>query len=107
MTAAEAWTVTGLGMAVTFLGLAICIGFIRLFGVIARHVGDGEPHGAAPHGAAPPQVAALAAPEAPPPAEPVPAPVLAVIAAVLDIERALYMNRPGSRVTIRRTAPRP
>lgn len=104
MTAAEAWTVTGLGMAVTFLGLAICIGFIRLFGMLARYVGDAEPHGAAPPPAAAP---AGPAPPPPPAAEPVPAPVLAVIATVLDIERALYMNRPGSRVTIRRTAPRP
>jgi Na+-transporting methylmalonyl-CoA/oxaloacetate decarboxylase gamma subunit len=102
MTAAEAWTVTGLGMAVTFLGLALCIGFIHLFGAIARRLGDAEPHGAGPLPATAP-----AAPEAPPAAEPVPAPVLAVIATVLEIERALYMNRPGSRVTIRRAAPRP
>ncbi len=36
-----------------------------------------------------------------------PGDVLAVIAAVLEVERTLYMNRPGARVTIRRHAPAP
>lgn len=99
MSALEAWTVTALGMAVVFIGLVACIGFIRLFGVLARRVAwgeEGHAHGGAP-APAPPAAGALA-----PPAEPVPGPVLAVIAAVLEVEHALYMNRPGSRVTIRR-----
>jgi hypothetical protein len=35
----------------------------------------------------------------------VPADVLAVIAAVLEVESKLYLSKPGSRLTIRRPAP--
>ncbi|MCM2257864.1 MAG: OadG family protein [Vicinamibacteria bacterium] len=100
MSALEAWTVTALGMAVVYIGLVACIGFIQLFGVLARRVAwgeEGHAHGGAP-APVPPAAEALALPTA----EPVPGPVLAVIAAVLEVEHALYMNRPGSRVTIRR-----
>jgi hypothetical protein len=37
-----------------------------------------------------------------PPAEPVPADVLAVIVAVLEVERALYVGRYRPRLTLRR-----
>ena len=99
----EAWLITALGMSVVFIGLVACIAFIQLFSRLARHVRWGEEgHG---HGAAP---AAAPVAEAPEPAvvsaEPVPADVLAVIAVVLELERKLYMNRPGARVTIRRPA---
>jgi Na+-transporting methylmalonyl-CoA/oxaloacetate decarboxylase gamma subunit len=95
----EAWVVTALGMGVVFIGLVACIGFIRLFSRVSARVRWGEEgHG---HGALAPAPAPAA--EAPP-AEPVPADVLAVIAAVLEVERKLYLNRPGSRVTIRRSA---
>lgn len=99
----EAWIITALGMGVVFIGLVACIAFIQLFSRISQRVrwGD-EGHG---HGAAP---AAATVPAAPEPAaastEPVPADVLAVIALVLELERKLYMNRPGARVTIRRPA---
>ncbi len=103
MSQGEAWIITALGMGVVFIGLVACIFFIQLFSRLARRIRWGEEgHG---HGAAPP-AAAEAAPEAAPPVgEPVPADVLAVIAVVLELERKLYMNRPGARVTIRRHAP--
>lgn len=97
----EAWVVTALGMGVVFIGLVACIGFIRLFSRVSARVRWGEEgHG---HGAATPAPAPAPAAEAAP-AEPVPADVLAVISAVLEVERKLYLNRPGSRVTIRRAA---
>jgi Na+-transporting methylmalonyl-CoA/oxaloacetate decarboxylase gamma subunit len=97
----EAWTVTALGMSVVFIGLVTCIAFIQLFGRISKYVPwaeEGHGHGAAPAAAPPAQAPA---PETSP-QEPVPADVLAVIAVVLEVERKLYLNRPGSRVTIRR-----
>lgn len=98
----EAWTVTALGMAVVFIGLVACIAFIQLFSRVSRNIRWGEEgHG---HGAAPAPLPAPAAPDLTP-SEPVPADVLAVITAVLQVERKLYLNRPGSRVTIRRSAP--
>lgn len=98
----EAWTVTALGMAVVFIGLVACIAFIQLFSRVSRNIKWGEEgHG---HGAAPAPLPAPAAPDLTP-SEPVPADVLAVITAVLQVERKLYLNRPGSRVTIRRSAP--
>jgi Na+-transporting methylmalonyl-CoA/oxaloacetate decarboxylase gamma subunit len=98
----EAWTVTALGMAVVFIGLVACIAFIQLFSRVSRNIKWGEEgHG---HGAAPAAVPAPAAPDLTP-SEPVPADVLAVITAVLQVERKLYLNRPGSRVTIRRSVP--
>jgi Na+-transporting methylmalonyl-CoA/oxaloacetate decarboxylase gamma subunit len=101
----EAWIVTALGMSVVFIGLVACIGFIRLFSRISRYVPwSEEGHG---HGSPAPQMAAPAPPAAIVSPEPVPADVLAVIAAVLEVERTLYMNRPGARVTIRRHAPAP
>ncbi|MBK9376658.1 MAG: OadG family protein [Holophagales bacterium] len=98
----EAWTVTALGMAVVFIGLVACIAFIQLFSRVSRNIRWGEEgHG---HGTAPAPVPAPAAPDLAP-SEPVPADVLAVITAVLQVERKLYLNRPGSRVTIRRSTP--
>lgn len=94
----EAWVVTGLGMTVVLIGLVACIAFIQLFSRVSRHVSWGE-EGHGP-GVPPPPVAAMAA--SAPASEPVPPDVLAVIALVLELERTLYMNRPGSRVTIRR-----
>ena len=105
MSQGEAWIITALGMGVVFIGLVACIFFIQLFSRLARRVRwDEEGHG---HGAAPPPPAG-AAPAAPAPTAlggPVPPDVLAVIAVVLEVERKLYMNRPGARVTIRRHAP--
>ena len=101
----EAWVVTALGMAVVFIGLVACIVFIQLFSRLSARIAwgeDGHGHGApAPAGTAPVPQADL------PPAEPIPAEVLAVLSAVLQVERKLDLNRPGSRVTIRRSAPRP
>ncbi len=98
----EAWVVTALGMAVVFIGLVACIAFIQLFSRLALRVkwgeeghGHGVPAAAAPAPAPPPDL---------PPSEPVPADVLAVLAVVLEVERKLYLNRPGSRVTILRPA---
>jgi Na+-transporting methylmalonyl-CoA/oxaloacetate decarboxylase gamma subunit len=104
MTQWEAWIVTGLGMAVVFIGLVLCIAFIQLFSRLARHVTWGE----ASHGgpAALPEPAAVPV-LSPQPSEPVPAELLAVISALLEVESKLYLNRPGSRVTIRRTGSRP
>jgi len=85
-----------------FIGLVACIAFIQLFSRVSRNIKWGEEgHG---HGAASAPAPAPAAPDLAP-SEPVPADVLAVITAVLQVERKLYLNRPGSRVTIRRTAP--
>jgi len=98
----EAWTVTALGMSVVFIGLVACIAFIQLFSRVSRNIKWGE-EGHGP-GAAPAPVPAPAAPDHTP-SEPVPAEILAVITAVLQVERKLYLNRPGSRVTIRRSAP--
>ncbi len=98
----EATIVTALGMAVVFLGLVLCIAFIQLFNRVSRHISWGE----GPHGQPAPAPAEVPAPVEPQPisAEPIPADILAVIAAVLEIERKLYLPRPGSRVTIRRSA---
>ncbi len=106
MTQTEAWTVTALGMVVVFIGLVLCIAFIQLFNRIARRITWGE-EGHGTHGA-PPAAVAEPAPALPPDlpvSEPVPADVLAVIAAVLEVESKLYLSKPGSRLTIRRPAP--
>jgi Na+-transporting methylmalonyl-CoA/oxaloacetate decarboxylase gamma subunit len=98
----EAWVVTALGMAVVFIGLVACIAFIQLFSRASRHIRWGEERHGAP---VPPPAApgpATASPAELAAGEPVPLEVLAVIAAVLHVERKLYLNRPGSRVTIRR-----
>ena len=101
----EAWVVTALGMAVVFIGLVACIVFIQLFSRLSGRIRWGEDgHG---HGAPAPAVPASVPPADLPPAEPIPAEVLAVLSAVLQVERKLYLNRPGSRVTIRRSVPRP
>ena len=102
MSQLEALTITALGMAVVFIGLVACIIFIRLIGRLAVRVqwaDGGHGHGAAPAAEPPPAPAAEL-----PPAEPIPADVLAVLATVLEVERKLYLNRPGSRVTLRRPA---
>ena len=102
----EAWTITALGMAVVYIGLVACIGFIQLFGRIAQNVtwgAEGQGHGAAAGEVPAPATSASVA--TPLTSEPVPADVLAVIAVVLELERKLYMNKPGARVTIRRSTP--
>jgi Na+-transporting methylmalonyl-CoA/oxaloacetate decarboxylase gamma subunit len=105
MSQLEAWTVTGLGMLVVFIGLVLCIAFIQLFNRIARRITwGGEGHGAHGSPAQAPEPAAEPSPDLPP-SEPVPADVLAVIAAVLEVESKLYLSKPGSRLTIRRPAP--
>lgn len=105
MTQWEAWVVTALGMAVVFIGLVACIAFIQLFSRLSARIAWGEEgHG---HGAPAPAPAPEPALAAAPAGEPIPPEVLAVISAVLQVERKLYLNRPGSRVTIRRSAPRP
>jgi len=97
----EAWIITALGMSVVFIGLVACIAFIRLIGRLAQRVGPSAAHGG--HGAAQAPTEAAAATSGPHPiSEPIPADVLAVIALVVELERTLYMNRPGARVTIRR-----
>ena len=98
----EAWTVTALGMAVVFIGLVLCIAFIQLFNRIARRItwgAEGQGHGAAAGAAPAPATRGCGDPAH---VEPVPADVLAVIAAVLEVESKLYMSRPDSRLTIRR-----
>ncbi|MDX9734145.1 MAG: OadG family protein [Thermoanaerobaculia bacterium] len=102
MSQLEALTITALGMAVVFIGLVACIAFIRLFGRIAGRVQWGE--GGHGHAAAPAAEPAPAPAAELPPGEPIPADVLAVLATVLEVERKLYLNRPGSRVTLRRPA---
>ena len=102
MSQAEAWIVTALGMTVVFFGLVLCIAFIQLFNRIARRITWGEGHG---HEAAGEAAAVRAPAAAPLPAEAVPPDVLAVISAVLEVERTLYLGRPGSRLTIRRSVP--
>ena len=102
MSQSEAWIVTALGMTVVFIGLLLCVAFIQLFSRIAKRVTWGEgAHGeaahAAPPAAAPPSAAAT-------PSEPVPADILAVIAAVVEVERKLYLSRPDARQAPRRPA---
>ncbi len=99
----EAWTITALGMAVVFIGLVACIAFIQLFGRLSQHITwGGEGHG---HGGAAAVVPAAAPAADASPSAPVPPDVLAVIAVVIELERKLYMNKPGARVTIRRQPP--
>lgn len=95
MPAGEALTVTALGMVAVFIGLVLCIVFIDLFRRVARRVSTGDGTGEAPEAAAATDVAQV---------EPVPADVLAVIVAVLEVERALYVGRYRARLTLRRPA---
>ena len=104
----EAWVVTALGMTVVFIGLVACIFFIQLFSRVSARIAWGEEghgHGAPAPARAPEPVPVPAA--AAPAAEPIPPEIRAVISAVLQVERKLYLNRPGSRLTIRRSSPRP
>ena len=100
MSQSEAWIVTALGMTVVFIGLLLCVAFIQLFSRIAKRVSWGEgAHGEASHAgppAAPEPAAALS--------EPVPGDILAVIAAVVEVERKLYLSRPDARQAPRRPA---
>jgi len=101
MSQSEAWIVTALGMTVVFIGLLLCVAFIQLFSRISTRVTWGEGGHAAATQAAPP----AAAPEpAATPSEPVPADILAVIAAVVEVERKLYLSRPDARQAARRPA---
>ena len=101
MSQSEAWIVTALGMTVVYIGLLLCVGFIQLFSRIAKRVTWGE----GGHGEAAPDATSRAATEpAAMPSEPVPADVLAVIAAIIEVERKLYVSRPDARQTPRRPA---
>ena len=94
MSQSEAWVVTALGMAVVYVGLLLCVGFIQLFSHISRRIAWGEgAHGEAAHGAAPAPAPGPAAA----PSEPVPADILAVIATAIEVERKLYVSRPDAR----------
>jgi Na+-transporting methylmalonyl-CoA/oxaloacetate decarboxylase gamma subunit len=97
MSATEAWLVTLLGVGVVFFGLVLCILFINLFSRLARRITWDGAHGAnAPTEAPAPEPTRFAPPEPPGPE------ILAVIAAVLEVERRLYQGRPGQRLTIAR-----
>jgi Na+-transporting methylmalonyl-CoA/oxaloacetate decarboxylase gamma subunit len=100
MSQSEAWIVTALGMTVVYIGLLLCVAFIQLFSRISTRVTWGEGGHAAATQAAPP----AAAPEPAAPSEPVPADILAVIAAVVEVERKLYLSRPDARQAPRRPA---
>jgi sodium pump decarboxylase gamma subunit len=101
MSQSEAWIVTALGMTVVFIGLLLCVAFIQLFSRISTRVTWGEGGHDTATQAAPP----AAAPEpAATPSEPVPADILAVIAAVVEVERKLYLSRPDARQAPRRPA---
>jgi Na+-transporting methylmalonyl-CoA/oxaloacetate decarboxylase gamma subunit len=99
MSSAEALTVTALGIGVVFTGLLLCLACMKLLARVASRVTMAEPH--AMHAAPPsePVPATRSVPEAP-----VPDDVLAVIVAVLEVERALYVGRYRSRLTLRRPA---
>jgi Na+-transporting methylmalonyl-CoA/oxaloacetate decarboxylase gamma subunit len=94
MSQSEAWIVTALGMTVVYIGLLLCVAFIRLFSRLSARISwGGGGHGA-------PAAAPALAPAAPtPPAEPVPADILAVIATAIEVERKLYVSRPDARRT--------
>ena len=101
MSQSEAWIVTALGMTVVFIGLLLCVAFIQLFSRIAKRVSWAE----GGHGEAAPSASSPAATEpAATPSEPVPADILAVIAAVVEVERKLYLSRPDARQAPRRPA---
>ena len=95
MTQSEAWVVTALGMTVVFVGLLLCVAFIKLFGRLSTRISWGEgAHGAAAAGAPP---AAQPIPAAIVPPDPIPADILAVIATAIEVERKLYVSRPDAR----------
>jgi hypothetical protein len=102
MSQSDAWNVMLLGMVIAFAGLACTMVLARVYGRIARHLHAADAVRAA--SAPPAEVAPGARPDLPP-SEPVPDDVLAVIAAVIEVEQKLYLSRPGARLTIRRTAP--
>jgi Na+-transporting methylmalonyl-CoA/oxaloacetate decarboxylase gamma subunit len=101
MSRLDAWVITLLGMGVVFIGLVLCIAFIQVFNRIARRVSFGDGHASQGPASEP----APALPPDLPRGEPVDPDVLAVIAAVLEVERKLYLGRPDARLTIRRPVP--
>jgi Na+-transporting methylmalonyl-CoA/oxaloacetate decarboxylase gamma subunit len=106
MSSSEAFIVTGLGMAVVFVGLLLCILFIQVFNRMAGRIRwSGHGQSAGPAEAAPATAASLTVPVSVPSGEPIDAAVLAAISTVVEIERRLYLGQPGSRVTIRRAGP--
>ena len=97
MSAIEALTVTALGMGIVFVGLVLCVVFILLLERVARRISWDGPAG---HGTAAPRgLERLAAPTS---QQPIPPEVRAVIVAVLEVERALYVGRYRSRLTLTR-----
>jgi Na+-transporting methylmalonyl-CoA/oxaloacetate decarboxylase gamma subunit len=101
MSPAEALTVTALGIGVVFSGLLLCLVCMKLLARVAGRVTLADPHAAA-HAPAPVHDAARATPAVS--EGPIPDEVLAVIVAVLEVERALYVGRYRSRLTLRRPA---
>jgi Na+-transporting methylmalonyl-CoA/oxaloacetate decarboxylase gamma subunit len=101
MSQSEAWIVTALGMTVVYIGLLLCVGFIQLFSRIATRItwAEGGHLEAAPSAPSAPATEPAAMPS-----EPVPGDILAVIAAVVEVERKLYLSRPDARQTPRRPA---
>lgn len=98
MSSIEALTITALGLGVVFTGLVLCVVFILLLERVARRIAW---DGLAVHGTvAPHRVPERLAEPTPP--QPIPPEVRAVIVAVLEVERALYVGRYRSRLTLTR-----
>lgn len=95
----EALTITALGLGIVFTGLVLCVLFIMLLERVARRIAwDGPPvHGAPVPAPMPEKAGGQEGPSAP-----VRPDVLAVIVAVLEVERALYVGRYRSRLTLTR-----
>jgi Na+-transporting methylmalonyl-CoA/oxaloacetate decarboxylase gamma subunit len=104
MSSVEALTVTVLGIGVVFTGLLLCFACMKVLARVAGRVTMAEPHGV-PHAPSLPSETARATPSLPEGS--VPDDVLAVIVAVLEVERALYVGRYRSRLTLRRPASAP
>jgi Na+-transporting methylmalonyl-CoA/oxaloacetate decarboxylase gamma subunit len=99
MSPAEALTITALGLIVVFTGLVLCLVCMVALERVARRITGGRPHGSAHSAAAAANPAGSGEAAI---AVPVPPDVLAVIVAVLEVERALYVGRYRSRLTLRR-----
>jgi Na+-transporting methylmalonyl-CoA/oxaloacetate decarboxylase gamma subunit len=87
----DALTITVLGLGVVFSGLLLTAALISSFSLIPRLLGRGS--GTPATGDA----GAVSSQE-----PPIPGDILAVITAVLEVERRLYHSDPGGRLTINR-----
>lgn len=92
MELSDALIITALGMGMTFAGLILTSLLILSFPLLGRLTGQAA-ESAPAAGAAPPPPAAVPAPDPD---------VLAVIAAVLEVELRLYHSLQGQRLTIAR-----